>query len=72
MEIQALGYVGVLMLLMARPIMQYVFWRMFALDYQSVFVFVLPIAGAVVLSVVLTIVPLSMAERRLAALSESR
>lgn len=68
----ALGYVGTLMLLMARPIMQYVFWRMFALDYQSVLVFVVPIAGAVLLSLALMIIPLVVAEKRLAALSESR
>ena len=57
---------------MARPVVQYVFWRLFALDYESVLVFAVPIAGAVTLSVALIVLPLFAAEKRLAALSESR
>lgn len=68
----ALGYVGAIMVLMARPIVQYMFWRMFALDYESVLVFVMPIAGAVAISAALILVPMRVAEQRLAALSESR
>ncbi len=68
----ALAYVGAIMFLMARPVVQYLFWRLFALDYASVLVFAVPIAGAVILSIALSILPLIAAEKRLAALSESR
>lgn len=68
----AMAYVGALMLLMARPIVQYVFWRLFNLDYGSVLVFAVPIGSALALSVALIVLPLFAAEKRLAALSESR
>jgi ABC-2 type transport system permease protein len=68
----SLAYVGAIMFLMARPVVQYFLWRLFALDYQSVVVFAVPIAGAVLLSIALSILPLIAAEKRLAALSESR
>jgi ABC-2 type transport system permease protein len=68
----ALAYVGAIMFLMARPVVQYLFWRLFALDYESLVVFALPIAGAVILSIALSILPLIAGEKRLAALSESR
>jgi hypothetical protein len=68
----ALGYVGAMMLLMSRPIVQYLFWRVFALDYQSALVFVAPIAAAVAISAALIVFPLVVAEKRLAALSENR
>ena len=53
------------MLLMARPIVQYVFWKLFALDYQSALLFVVPIGAAVILSVSLIVLPLIAAEKRL-------
>jgi len=68
----SLAYVGAIMFLMARPVVQYLFWRLFALDYESVLVFAVPITGAVILSIVLSVLPLIAAEKRLAALSESR
>ena len=61
----ALAYVGTIMLLMARPIVQYVFWKLFALDYQSALLFVVPIGAAVILSVSLIVLPLIAAEKRL-------
>ncbi|HEY6842574.1 MAG TPA: hypothetical protein VI391_00265 [Thermoanaerobaculia bacterium] len=61
----ALGYIGAIMVLMARPVVQYIFWRVFALDYNSAFVFVAPIAGALALSLALIILPLIAAEKRL-------
>ena len=61
----ALGYTGAIMFLMARPVVQYILWRMFALDYQNAFVFVGPAAAAVILSVALIVLPLVAAEKRL-------
>jgi ABC-2 type transport system permease protein len=61
----ALGYIGAIMLLMARPIVQYMFWHFLAIDYDSAFVFAAPIAGAVALSLALIILPLIAAEKRL-------
>ncbi|PYQ49458.1 MAG: hypothetical protein DMF59_13570 [Acidobacteria bacterium] len=68
----ALAYVGAIMTLMARPVVQYFFWRMFSLDYGSTLVFVIPVVTAIALSIVLIVVPLVAAEKRLAALRESR
>jgi ABC-2 type transport system permease protein len=68
----ALAYVAAIMLLMARPIVQYLFWRVFALDYQSMLVAAVPIAAAILISVALIVLPLLIAEKRLAALTESR
>ncbi len=68
----ALGYVGSIMLLMSRPVVQYLFWRLFGIEYESALVFVFPIAVGVILSVALIVLPLIVAEKRLAALSESR
>ena len=64
----ALGYTGAIMFLMARPVVQYIFWRLFAVDYQSVFVFIAPMAAAVILSVLLIVMPLLAAEKRLESL----
>src|SRR5438105_3059698 len=66
----ALAYIGAIMLLMARPVVQYLFWRIFALDYESAFVFVAPIAGAVALSLLLIILPLIAAEKRLESITQ--
>jgi ABC-2 type transport system permease protein len=68
----AMAYVGAIMLLMARPVVQYFFWRLFSIDYGSAAVFAIPIAIAVVLSLTLIVAPLVAAERRLAALRETR
>ena len=68
----ALAYVGAIMTLMARPVVQYFFWRMFSLDYGSTLVFVIPVVLAIALSIVLIVAPLVAAEKRLAALRESR
>ena len=61
----ALAYIGAIMLLMARPIVQYLFWRLFALDYESVLVFAVPIAAAFTLSIALIVLPLIAAQKRL-------
>ena len=66
----ALAYIGAIMLLMARPVVQYLFWRIFALDYESAFVFVAPIAGAIALSLLLIILPLIAAEKRLESITQ--
>ena len=63
----SLGYVGAIMLLMARPIMRYVLWKFLAItDEQSVAAIVVPIVTAVTLSAALMVLPLVAAERRLA------
>ena len=61
----ALAYIGAIMFLMARPVVQYLFWHVFAIEYDSAFVFIAPIAGAIALSTALVIVPLAVAEKRL-------
>ena len=61
----ALGYTGAIMFLMARPVVQYIFWRLFGVEYQSVFVFIAPTAAAVTLSLLLIVAPLIAAEKRL-------
>src|SRR5439155_5407908 len=61
----ALAYVGAIMTLMARPIVQYLAWRLFALDYESALVFGVPIAVAVALSAALIVLPLIAAQKRL-------
>jgi ABC-2 type transport system permease protein len=63
----SLGYVGAIMLLMARPVMRYVLWKFLSIsDEQSMAAVVLPIVTAVTLSVALIVLPLFAAERRLA------
>ncbi|MGZ4778873.1 MAG: putative ABC transporter permease subunit, partial [Thermoanaerobaculia bacterium] len=62
----SLGYVGVIMTLMARPVMQYFFWKMLGFNGDRGWVATLaPVAVAVILSAVLSVVPLIAAERRL-------
>ncbi|HEV8434780.1 MAG TPA: hypothetical protein VGR95_15310 [Thermoanaerobaculia bacterium] len=62
----SLGYVGAIMLLMARPIMRYVLWKFVGItDEQSVASIVVPIVTAVTLSAALMVLPLVAAERRL-------
>lgn len=60
----SLLYVGSLMLLMARPIMHYLMWRM--LGYDSDIAIVAPIVTAVTVSVALSVFPLVAARKRLA------
>jgi len=67
----ALAYVVAMMLLMARPIVHYLFWRVFAVETEFV-VTAVPILVAITLSIALIVLPLLIAEKRLAALSESR
>jgi len=63
----SLGYVGAIMLLMARPIMRYVLWKFIGItDEQSVASTVVPIVTAVTISAALMVLPLVAAERRLA------
>ncbi len=63
----SLGYVGAIMLLMARPIMRYVLWKFLGIsDEQSIAAIVVPIVTAVTLSAALMVIPLVAAERRLA------
>ncbi|MGZ4779989.1 MAG: hypothetical protein ACXV5L_12385, partial [Thermoanaerobaculia bacterium] len=62
----SLGYVGVIMTLMARPVMQYFFWKMLGFNGDRGWVATLaPVAAAVILSAILSVVPLIAAERRL-------
>jgi ABC-2 type transport system permease protein len=67
----ALAYVAAVMLLMARPIVQYMFWRVFGVETEFV-VAAVPVLFALALSLALILLPLLIAEKRLAALSESR
>ena len=60
----ALGYVALIMLLMARPVMRYVFGGG---GWVSI---TIPLVTGVAASVVLTVVPLVVAEKRLARLGE--
>ncbi len=68
----ALTYVGGIMVLMARPVVQYVMWRALHIEPESAFAFLIPLVTAVTLSVSLTVFPLLIAEKRLVRLSESR
>jgi ABC-2 type transport system permease protein len=67
----ALAYVVAVMLLMARPIVQYLFWRVLGVETEFV-VSAVPILCVLALSIALIVLPLLIAEKRLAALSESR
>ena len=67
----ALAYVGGMMLLMARPVVQYLFWRVFGVAPDAA-VTTIPVVTAITLSVALCVFPLLIAEKRLTALGESR
>ena len=68
----SLGYVGGMMILMARPIMHYFFWRVFGVGYGHDWIATaVPIVTAITVSVLLSAVPLLAAERRLARLGQS-
>jgi ABC-2 type transport system permease protein len=62
----SLLYVGAMMLLMARPVTQFLFWRVFGVRDQSWLATIFPIVIAVTVSIVLAVFPLWMAEKRLA------
>ena len=63
----SLGYIGTIMLLMARPVMRYFLWKFVNItDDQSAIAIVIPIVIAVTLSLALIVLPLVAAERRLA------
>jgi ABC-2 type transport system permease protein len=69
----SLGYVGAMMLLAARPIMQYFFWRMFGVGYDRSWITAgLPIGIAIVASLLLALVPMLAASKRLARLEQTR
>ena len=60
----ALAYVGAIMLLMARPVMQYLSWRIFGVAPDAA-VSTIPVVTAVTLSAALCVFPLLLAEKRL-------
>ncbi len=69
----SLMYVGGMMLLAARPIMQYFFWRAFDIGFERPWISVaIPIAAALTASLFLSIFPMLAAEKRLARLDQSR
>lgn len=68
----ALAYVGSVMLLMARPVVQYLMWRGLHVEPESRVAILIPVVTAVTLSAALTVFPLLIAEKRLVRLSESR
>ena len=69
----SLAYVGFMMLLTARPVMQYFFWRMFHIGFERPWLTaVLPVAAAVLISIVLMVVPMRGAAARLARLKQTR
>ena len=69
----SLTYVGAIMLLAARPIMQYFFWGVFQVGYERAWIATaVPIAIAVSASFLLAVFPLVAAEKRLARLDQSR
>jgi ABC-2 type transport system permease protein len=64
----SLLYVGSIMLLMARPVMRYFFWRVFGME--SDVAVLLPVVTGVTVSIALSVFPLLAAEKRLAGRSE--
>ena len=69
----SLSYVGAMMVLAARPIMQYFFWQIFGVGYERPMISAaVPIVTAIAVSLILSILPLLVAERRLAQLEQSR
>lgn len=67
----SLSYVGTILLLLARPIIRYFFWRAFGLSDQHAWVATaVPVVIAVTVSVALMVFPLLAAERRLTRLGD--
>ncbi|HET7435499.1 MAG TPA: hypothetical protein VFN10_12400 [Thermoanaerobaculia bacterium] len=68
----SMTYVGVMMVLMARPIVRYFLWRVMNVsDDSGIVATALPLVTALTLSVLLSVIPLVLAERRLTRLGES-
>ena len=68
----ALFYVAFMMVIMARPITRYFFWKMFGTGAdRSVLATALPIATAIIVSALLATVPLAIAEKRLARIRQT-
>ena len=65
----ALLYVGAMMVLMARPIMHYFFWRVLGQDYDALTA-ALPLVIALTTSLLLAVIPLRVAEQRLIRLGQ--
>jgi ABC-2 type transport system permease protein len=62
----SLAYVAGMMLLMARPVMRYLFWRLFDTSREgSFFSAAAPVVIAVTLSIAISVFPLLLAEKRL-------
>jgi ABC-2 type transport system permease protein len=68
----ALAYVGVVMMLMTRPVTGYFFSRFFGIESDGLPANLVPLVTAVTLSIALCVFPLMAAEKRLTALPESR
>ncbi|HEV7919875.1 MAG TPA: hypothetical protein VGR02_03695, partial [Thermoanaerobaculia bacterium] len=67
----SMTYVGTIMLLMARPIVRYLFWRMFGSSGDSDWLATaVPVVTAITASLALMVFPILIAERRLARLGE--
>ena len=68
----ALLYVGFMMVIMARPITRYFFWKMFGSGAdRSALATAVPVAIAVIVSLLLATVPLVIAEKRLARIRQT-
>jgi ABC-2 type transport system permease protein len=68
----SMGYVGTMMMLMARPVMRYFMVRVIGTgDGQGWIAVTLPIVIALTLSAALSVVPMRAAERRLTRIAES-
>ncbi len=67
----SLAYIACVMLLMARPIIGYFLWRYLGVETTAV-IRILPVIAIIAISIGLAVIPIAMAEKRLAALSESR
>jgi ABC-2 type transport system permease protein len=68
----SMGYVGTMMMLMARPVMRYFMVRVIGTgDGQGWIAVTMPIVIALTLSVALSVVPMRAAERRLTRIAES-
>ena len=68
----SLLYVGVMMVIMARPVARYFFWRLLGVPYERTWLTTtLPVVAAILLSAALAAIPLAVAERRLDRLRRS-
>lgn len=68
----AMAYVATMMVLMARPVMRYVLARVLSVtEARSTIGYALPVVIALTLSVLLSVIPIRVAERRLIDIRES-